>query len=1341
MSQMADRGLRNTTINLNWNVNGQPLQDANRMVDEAIRASRTLDRQNAEAGRQIEHTGRQYRSATDSVRLNSDSLQNNASASIRASDRHIDLARHVQTTTSRIDDSRRAMDKASSSAKVFAEKADKIGEKMDGIGSKMTAGLTAPILAAGVAAVKYASDTNESINKVEVAFGSSDKSVENWSTHTLKNIGLAQGTALDMAATFGDMSTSMGFSTDKASDMSTKMVDLAGDLASFKNIGIDQANTALNGVFTGETESLKSLGVVMTQTNLQQFAYSKGISKKIKDMSQAEQVELRYQFVMENTKNAQGDFARTASGTANTMRVFTESTKQLASSIGQNLLPVVTPMIQKATDLVNAFGELSPEKQQKIIKWAAIAAAAGPVILMFGKVTGAIGSISEAMESAKKLMPSYRREMALTATQSLVSASEMETSSNTIGSNGTTAVGSRSSRRQTTIGGRFSRLFRRGTSTAADVGQEVETVTDTARTATSTAGRVSRFASMGSKLAKGTGYLSIGLSALDLIKSTKKNVVENIGGTTGSTAGMAIGAAIGSAIAPGIGTAIGGAVGSWAGTYLGSTIGKSLQKSHPELVKNVSNAFGSLKGIFTDPLDTSFKASDGISRSTQKSINAYENLNQKASEQLNYLAMSGDTMSAKTAESIHKNFNDMESKIDSALDKKASKSKSNLDLLVQNGAISSTDRDKASQELDSKLKKQKDSVAENSKQIIDLVNKMYNEQSATTKRAEDQINQIKSKATKEGRKLTSDELYQISKLEKDSAEERKGIAKKYNDQISSLQEKQENQAVTSMSRGAKEQNIIFGKLANSTEKLSAKQAASVVSHSIKARDGAIKAANEKYDKVMKAADEEYFVNHSISEEQYKTIKSNAEKTRDDTVKAAKDMNTKVVDQAQQQASGHISQVDWETGQSLSKWDNFVIGLAEKVNAVSSGINEVLDFFHISAKIPTWKPTGYASAQSLKSENFKPRNVVENKLYHLSGYASGTSYHPGGRALVGEEGPELSYEPYSGKASILGANGPEVANIPRGASILPASQTRSILNGGLGSGKVLPGYAGGVGDFISTAFDWVAHPIKKASELFAKNMNFGKNDIGPGKGLGVGLLEYYRDKAGVWLKDTLSPFSGIGAKGKAASGQVMQWILSAMSLTGAPESWLSPLMTIAMKESGGNPSAVNNWDSNAKSGHASRGLFQTIPSTFAAYAMSGLNNILNPVDNAVAAINYIMSRYGSPFNTPGIKSASKGGGYKGYKSGGQPPVGEDVLVGEDGPEIFNARTPGQIQNAQKTQQILKNRNGVNIEINAPVTITIQGNADKGVETNIKKAVDAALDAAFDKWTRALGLEMG
>ncbi|CAF1784824.1 putative protein YqbO [Bacillus subtilis] len=163
-------------------------------------------------------------------------------------------------------------------------------------------------------------------------------------------------------------------------------------------------------------------------------------------------------------------------------------------------------------------------------------------------------------------------------------------------------------------------------------------------------------------------------------------------------------------------------------------------------------------------------------------------------------------------------------------------------------------------------------------------------------------------------------------------------------------------------------------------------------------------------------------------------------------------------------------------------------------------------------------------------------------------------------------------------------------------------------------------------------------------------------IGIVKGLdSVDVKKFAEKQAG----SLAAAYSGMGA----VSGNVKQWLMAAIMATKTPMSWLPGLMTIAQHESGGNPKAINLWDSNAKAGHPSQGLMQTIPSTFNAHKLPGMNNILNPIHNAAAAIGYIKSRYGSINNVPGIRSMRHGGPYVGYANGGLITKEQIARVGE------------------------------------------------------------------------------
>ena len=273
----------------------------------------------------------------------------------------------------------------------ITERLNTLSGSMTSFGTNMSSAITEPLKLLGGQMVNSASNMQENLNKVDVAFGNSAENVKKWAETATESFGLSKNQALEAASLFGDMGTSMGLSQKDASNMSTSLAGLAGDLASFKNIDVEQAMTALNGVFTGETESLKTLGVIMTETNLKQFAEEAGLVYN--EMSQAEKVQLRYAYVMEMTKNAQGDYARTSDGTANSMRTLSATMDNLIAILGESLLPVIAPIIQFITDLLKKFSELDPSIQQVIVIIGVVLAAIGPVAAAIGGVVSVISTL------------------------------------------------------------------------------------------------------------------------------------------------------------------------------------------------------------------------------------------------------------------------------------------------------------------------------------------------------------------------------------------------------------------------------------------------------------------------------------------------------------------------------------------------------------------------------------------------------------------------------------------------------------------------------------------------------------------------------------------------------------------------------------------------------------------------------------------------------------------------------------------------------------------------------------------------------------------------------------
>lgn len=214
----------------------------------------------------------------------------------------------------------------------------------------------------GKQCMELGSDLAEVQNVVDVTFPSMTAQVDKFAKSAAQSFGLSETMAKKYTGTFGAMAKAFGFSESAAYDMSTTLTGLAGDVASFYNLSQDEAYTKLKSVFTGETETLKDLGVVMTQAALDQYALANGYGKTTAAMTEQEKVALRYAFVQQQLSAAQGDFARTSDSWANQTRIMSLQLQSIMATIGQGLINLFTPVIKivntvlgKIATLANAF--------------------------------------------------------------------------------------------------------------------------------------------------------------------------------------------------------------------------------------------------------------------------------------------------------------------------------------------------------------------------------------------------------------------------------------------------------------------------------------------------------------------------------------------------------------------------------------------------------------------------------------------------------------------------------------------------------------------------------------------------------------------------------------------------------------------------------------------------------------------------------------------------------------------------------------------------------------------------------------------------------------------------
>ena len=223
---------------------------------------------------------------------------------------------------------------------------------------------TAMIAKFAKSCIDLGSDLAEVQNVVDVTFTTMSDKVNEWAVNAQKAYGLSETMAKKYVGTFGSMAEAFGFTEQQSYDMATALAGLTGDVASFYNLSQDLAYTKLKSVFSGETETLKDLGIVMTQSALDNYALANGYGKTVSQMTEAEKVTLRYNFVLGQLKNATGDFTRTQDSWANQTRILTLRFDSLKATIGQGLINALTPALKFLNSLMEKLNEVGEAFQK-----------------------------------------------------------------------------------------------------------------------------------------------------------------------------------------------------------------------------------------------------------------------------------------------------------------------------------------------------------------------------------------------------------------------------------------------------------------------------------------------------------------------------------------------------------------------------------------------------------------------------------------------------------------------------------------------------------------------------------------------------------------------------------------------------------------------------------------------------------------------------------------------------------------------------------------------------------------------------------------------------------------
>lgn len=277
--------------------------------------------------------------------------------------------------------------------------------------------------------IGLASDLVETQNVVDVTFEDSASTINKWAQEALNAYGLTETKAKQYSSTLGAMLKSMGVADDQVLKMSTDMAGLAADMASFYNLDHDTAFEKIRSGISGENEPLKALGINMSVANLNAFALEKGMNKAFDKMSQAEQATLRYQYLLEATKDAQGDFARTGDSFSNEMRKLQTNLDRIKTEFGKGLLGVVTPAISLLNNVLSdksyqhtTAEKIMQERDESIYDAKATYAQSLTIVNSMrnmeqesGEAVKATKAWQEALENLKNVMPGLSQYVDLTS--------------------------------------------------------------------------------------------------------------------------------------------------------------------------------------------------------------------------------------------------------------------------------------------------------------------------------------------------------------------------------------------------------------------------------------------------------------------------------------------------------------------------------------------------------------------------------------------------------------------------------------------------------------------------------------------------------------------------------------------------------------------------------------------------------------------------------------------------------------------------------------------------------------------------------------------------------------
>lgn len=1038
----------------------------------------------------------------------------------------------------------------------------------------------------GKEAINVASDLKEVQNVVNVTFGKMKSKIEDLSSTSIEDFGMSELTVKQISSRFQAMGTAMGFPQKQMSDMSVELTKLAADMSSFYNVEQSEVARSLQSVFTGETEPLRKYGLDLTQATLAEWAMKNGLDANIQSMSQAEKTMLRYQYVLANTTAAQGDFARTSDTWANQVRILKQSFQQLESIIGGSLINAFKPLVKTLNSVLKkviSFAETVSNALGKIFGWK-IEVDAGGMTNDLGDISSGIGDIesdsggaADNIGQAAENMKKLRDYTLGIDELNVISPDDVPTSGGGTGAGGGGGSGS---------GGTG------GTGGGASL-VPTETIFEDYKS------QIDSLYELGD-------YISTVLTDTlqnipwDNIYEGARNFGKGLADFLNGLIKPALFYELGGTVAKSINTAF-QAANAFAIEFDWKNLGKSISKSLKGFFKNWD---AKLSAKTLSNFASGFLEAATSALKTMMSDDLFEDIGERLVEFICGIDWGG------LAWDLKEFFDALaEAMIDFPVD-------------FAIGIVEAIIEEITGQEVEIETPKWLEDLKEN---MVSFFRPVW----GLLTPSDDFINQIKEKAEKseEPFKTFSERTQEtLGNMWKKIKEFFAPAVDFFDTTFTEAYEKVRSAFKFIGSWfGERWADIkrVFEPVVNwfSTKFKTAyefiKNAFKFIGSWFGERWTDIK---KVFEPVATWFSTKFETAYNFVKTAFKSIGSwfgdrwtdiknvfaPAERFFSDAFKKAYNAVTRIWDGI----SGYFTRIA----------NKIIEPIGKAVNGVINGINWVLDKVGAGKPLSRWNvPQFVSGTNGLQRDTIGMVNDQKGATYkEMIVPPNGKPFIPKGRNVV--------------------------LPMQKGTKIMPADQTKEFL-------KNMPHFKSGIGEFFGNAWsaiknftgnvmDYLQNPgdiLKIAIDKFTDMAGIFE----PFLSIAKGSINLIFDSAKNYIKkffDKVVPQVSYNP-----SGGVEQWrslASHALKLAGQySESNLNLLLYQMQTESGGNPRAVNNWDSNAKKGTPSKGLMQVIDPTFRAYAQAPYNkDVFDPLSNMLASIRYTISRYGS------LKNGWKGHGY-------------------------------------------------------------------------------------------------